>query len=465
VNRSRAIGPEGTTAESMSNAPETARHLLVVTYHFPPIQSAGVYRLVGLVKYLRERGWRITVLTVRRSSLEASDDASLELIPEGISVVRTDSIEPAARLLRAAEARNTAAAGTTSDRPTGAPARRNPLRRALAGPWGALVRALSYPDHQVGWAPRVARDVAAFARRHPGAVVLSSTPPHSTHLGVRVARAFARFGWVADFRDPWTSPLRQPKGKSNLAFQLALERWVLLGCDRVIANTNGNREALLAAFPRLDPSRVSVIPNAFDTDTMPEAAPADDPALACDIAYFGEVYPGMLDAYLDALRILVARDPHAAPRLHVFGRVGAGDVRRVHDQALSSHIAFMGIVSYARSLSLMRAARSLLLLLPDGESMATCVPSKLYPYLFTGRPIFALVPPGDAARVVEETASGEVVAPGDPALVADRMAAFVARVRKGTAVSLPRGEATAAYAMDRAARRVHDILDEAAPRG
>jgi len=102
VNRSRAIGPEGTTAESMSNAPETARHLLVVTYHFPPIQSAGVYRLVGLVKYLRERGWRITVLTVRRSSLEASDDASLELIPEGISVVRTDSIEPAARLLRAA---------------------------------------------------------------------------------------------------------------------------------------------------------------------------------------------------------------------------------------------------------------------------------------------------------------------------------------------------------------------------
>jgi len=32
-----------------------ARELLVVTYHFPPIQSAGVYRILGLVKYLHAR--------------------------------------------------------------------------------------------------------------------------------------------------------------------------------------------------------------------------------------------------------------------------------------------------------------------------------------------------------------------------------------------------------------------------
>jgi glycosyltransferase involved in cell wall biosynthesis len=329
----------------------------------------------------------------------------------------------------------------------------------------ALVRALSYPDHQIGWAPRVAKEVTAFVRRHPGTVVLSSTPPHSTQIGVRIARSFVRFGWVADFRDPWTAPLRIPKGRANLAFQRALERWVLFGCDRVIANTAGNRDALLASFPRLDTSRVRVIPNAFDTETMPEAARPDDPALACDIAYFGEVYPGMFDAYLEAVRILVARDPQSAPRLHVFGKVTPDDARRVQRDGLASHVVFMGVVPYARSLALMSSARSLLLLLPEGDTMATCVPSKLYPYLFTGRPVLALVPPGDAARVVAETGAGDVVAPGDAASTAARVMAFVERVRRDQiATRSGRDERVAPYAMDRVALRVHEVLEEVAAR-
>jgi glycosyltransferase involved in cell wall biosynthesis len=361
---------------------------LVVTYHFPPIQSAGVYRMVGLVKYLAARGWRITVLSVEQSTHERGDDESLALIPPGVDVIRTGSPEPAARLLRAFGKRGANVQAT--ERPVTNGTReavlREPLagarretkslpRRLLARPGRWLVDALSYPDYQIGWAPRVAHDVRAFLRRHPGAVVLSSTPPHSTQLGVRWARAFSRFVWVADFRDPWTAPLRQPKGRANLALQRALERWVLAGCDGVIANTEGNRERLLAAFPRLDPQRVSVVTNAFDTETLPPAAAAGDPALACDMAYFGEVYPGMFDVYLDAVRILLARDAKDAPRLHVFGKVGADDVRRVSESGLASHIVFMGSVSYPRSLSLMQSARSLLLLLPPGESMATCVPT------------------------------------------------------------------------------------------
>jgi glycosyltransferase involved in cell wall biosynthesis len=447
---------------------EEPRDLLVVTYHFPPIQSAGVYRMVGMVKYLAARGWRITVLSVQRSTHEAGDDESLALIPLGVDVIRTVSPEPAARLLRAFGRRGANVQApprnVESETPLAGAQRESKTlaRRLLARPGRWLVDALSYPDYQIGWALRVAHDVRAFLRRHPDAVVLSSTPPHSTQLGVRWARAFSRFVWVADFRDPWTAPLRQPKGRANLGLQRALERWVLAGCDGVIANTEGNRERLLAAFPHLDPRRVSVVTNAFDTETLPPAAAPGDPALACDMAYFGEVYPGMFDAYLDAVRVLLARDAKDAPRLHVFGRVGADDVRRVSEFGLASHVVFMGSVSYPRSLALMQSAPSLLLLLPPGEAMATCVPSKLYPYLFSNRPVFALVPRGDAARVVEETAAGEVVAPDDAASVAARLAAFVARVRDGEAP--PRAvlaERRAAYAMARVTDRVHQILREA----
>lgn len=439
-----------------------ARELLVVTYHFPPIQSAGVYRLIGLVKYLRARGWNITVLTVHRSTHEASDADSIGLIPDGITVRRTRSTEPGAHLMRMASARKQSRSEATG---TAGKSTRKPIARKILGiPWRIMVRALSYPDHQVAWAPRVARDVSAFVRAHPGALVLSSTPPHSTHLGVRLARTLVRFGWVADFRDPWTAPMRVPRSRASVALQRAMERWVLSGCDRVITNTAGNRDGLLKSFTSLDPTRVRTVPNAFDTDTMPPAANPDDPALACDIAYFGEVYPGMLDEYREAVRVLVARAAHTAPRLHVFGRVTDEDVARVARDGLTSHIVFLGIVSYTRSLALMRSARSLLLLLPEGESMATCVPSKLYPYLFTGRPVFALVPAGDAARVVQETAAGRLVEPGNVAATASALQSFVENVRSGN-VSGARADGTRdAYAMQRAAGEVDQILREVAAR-
>ncbi|HEU4929404.1 MAG TPA: glycosyltransferase, partial [Candidatus Krumholzibacteria bacterium] len=386
------------------------------------------------------------------------------LIPEGVRVIRSQSIEPAAAMLRATRTRTQPAGESAATREPPAPRRKSFVRRALAGPWRAMLRVLSYPDHQIGWAPRVARDVARFVQRHPGTIVLSSTPPHSTQLGVRLARVFVDFGWVADFRDPWTVPLRQPKGRLNLAFQRAMERWVLSRCDRVIANTTGNREGLLKSFRNLDPARVETVPNAFDTDTMPPPARDDDPALACDMAYFGEVYPGMLDEYVAAVHGLVQRNAAAAPRLHVFGRVTDEDVARVARDGLAAHIVFFGVVSYTRSLALMRSARSLLLLLPEGDAMATCVPSKLYPYLFTGRPVFALVPPGDAGRVVAETGAGTVVAPGNADATAAALQSFIENVRRGHASGAPADERTHAYAMDRAALRVHEILLEVAAR-
>src|SRR5262245_42915352 len=88
--------------QHVDQSARSARDLLVVPYHFPPMQSAGVYRMVGLGKHLKERGWKITVLTVRQSTHESSDAESLALIPDGIAVVRTRSTEAGARLMRMA---------------------------------------------------------------------------------------------------------------------------------------------------------------------------------------------------------------------------------------------------------------------------------------------------------------------------------------------------------------------------
>jgi hypothetical protein len=64
------------------------RHALFVAFHFPPeASSSGVLRTTKYVRYLPERGYRVSVVTADPSAYEVTD-ASLELqLPAGTRVV------------------------------------------------------------------------------------------------------------------------------------------------------------------------------------------------------------------------------------------------------------------------------------------------------------------------------------------------------------------------------------------
>ena len=41
------------------------KNLLIIAYHFPPCALSGTYRTMAWVRLLAQRGWNITVLTVK----------------------------------------------------------------------------------------------------------------------------------------------------------------------------------------------------------------------------------------------------------------------------------------------------------------------------------------------------------------------------------------------------------------
>jgi glycosyltransferase involved in cell wall biosynthesis len=269
---------------------------------------------------------------------------------------------------------------------------------------------------------------------------------------------FLRFRWVADFRDPWTAPLREPKSRLSIWIQRRMERSVMNACDRVIANTPGNRAALLAAFPQIDPAKIEVITNGFDPidDSEPDSRPDGPPE--SDMVYFGELYPGMFDLYFGAIQEIRERRPELMPKLELYGFVHDEDVKRVERAGLDGYVLFRGTVTYGRSIELMRRARSLLLLLPPQERWATCVPSKLYAYLFAGRPVLVIAPPGDATRIVSETGVGVSLTSRDPATIADGLADFVQAVRGGSFTASCSGESLRPYTMESIASKVEQTL-------
>lgn len=367
--------------------------------------------MASLVRRLARSGWDVHVIAARRASEQHADTDSAGFVPEGVTVERTGSME----LYRRINAGLRGGGGSSLSRW---------LRRLAVLPLLPLYPLSRFPDKQVGWTLHLFFALRRALRERGDCVVLSSSPPHSCTIPVALLRRTHRFRWVADFRDPWTAPVRQPSTMRWEHLQRRIERRVLGRADAIIANTPGNRDALLEVFPEVDARRVEVITNGFDPELSP-AEVADDAGLdAADLVYVGEIYPGMLGLYLAAAGIIAKRGGRV-PRLVAYGIFDEREREAARAAGLLDSIEHRGVVGWQRSLAVMRAAPALLLLLEHHPRWHSCVPSKLYPYLQAGRPVLALVPAGDASAILERTGAGVAVTSSDAAEVARAIEAFV----------------------------------------
>jgi glycosyltransferase involved in cell wall biosynthesis len=413
-------------------------HVLFVSYFFPPDTSPGSTRVTGLVRHLAAADWRVSVLTTSNLAVGRSDASSLDRIPDGVDVHRTGSVELYQTIHRAAS-RGSEIAEESDARPARNESEKKKKRLSpfvvfkktvkwLIYPFYMLTR---FPDKQVGWLEPLLRNGRRLIRNGNIDVVVSSSPPHSSQWGMYLLRIFFNYKWIVDFRDPWTAPIRHARNPVSVFLQRAMERRVLRSCDRIVVNTPGNREALLAAFPGVESSKVSVVTNGFDTEREYDEALESPDYIDCDMIYVGEIYKGMLDTFLDALVRLREREPEAVPKINVFGTIHAREYKKIEARGLEENIVYRGFVSAGQSIRIMKEAPSLLLLLPHNERWKTCVPSKVYPYMFSEKPVLAVAPEGDSSRMLESSGTGILIDSADAGEIARGIGAFVRDLRAG----------------------------------
>ena len=436
----------------------TKPKVLLVSYDFPPVTSAGMYRIVGMTKYLRRRGWDITVLTVKDTFVHKSA-ASLGLIPEGVRVVRTGSFE-LRRVRRSVMARvHPGNAGRGGEGDPTVEEREGIPERMLAFVFDAIDRLFSFPDAKVGWCIPLFLKAWRLLRHERFDVVLSSSPPHSLQLSLLVLRRTMRFKWVTDFRDPWTIPRRGQKASLGFRVRRSMERVVIGSCDHVVANTPGNKEALLHELGRGIEDRVSVVTNGLDVELDGDDVDTGSTTPESDLVYMGELYPGMLDTYARAVRLIKDQGKYRMPKLCIYGRTPGPAIRAVvDDTGVSAWIIHKGRVPYDRSRQIIRDAKALLLLMPHWKGHDTWVPSKLYSYLFSPAPILAIVPQGDAARIVEDTGRGVVVDTETPEDVAAAIVEFLQSVDDGTYAVRTNVQVLEHFRMESVMAKLNEVL-------
>jgi glycosyltransferase involved in cell wall biosynthesis len=392
------------------------RRVLLVAFHFPPIQgSSGVHRTLAFARYLYQYGWQATVLAAHSRAFPSALDANLQMIPAHVEVVRAPAWDAA---------RHFSIAGRYPD-------------------------VLARPDRWASWIPFGVLAGMRELRRKRYDALFSTFPISSAHV---IGRALARrsgLPWIADFRDPMASATYPPEPALNAQWTRIQDR-VIDEAARITVTAPGAVDFYRERYPRIDASKLVVIPNGFDPETFGQHVPAQpaptsrDPNAPLLLLHSGVMYPRERDPgpFFRALRKLRSQGQISAASVQVRLRASGSEehyARMIAEHEVGDIVTLAPSLPYGAAIEEMASADALLLF--QARVCNQQIPAKAYEYLYMGRPILTLADPaGDTAQLMSRFDVAGIAALEEEDRIAAMLLEQLPRIRAGQYAVAPRAK-------------------------
>lgn len=411
----------------------TPKTVLIIAGEYPPLKTIGRIRTAKFVEHLRGLGWRPIVLTVEIRPDAGNYDPSLESeIPTDVEVYRADwpdwetsLINGVKRLLGRDTSQNhkkqnkashpSPEGGRTSNT---AKTENNSLfdKPILALKW--LFRHWIYiPDNYLPWSKTALRLANDICDRENIDLIFTSLPPFSAaFIGYRLKKE-RNIPWVMDYRDlwegdvlrEWISPMRQ-------RLELAMERKLVKAANVVIAVSEQKTEYLKQLHPQAN-CRWETLTNGYDPEIFePLLAEPREQNDTIDFVYTGRLFKNRRGyAFAEALGQIKQENPQLVEKVcvHIYGGVTPEIQKRYNEILAQYDIAglynFHGDVSYQEAMRAQVQCDYLLLIVDTGATSDGVIPGKLFEYIASKRPIFAVCNPGATQEIIERANAGTVV--------------------------------------------------------
>ncbi|MCZ7557701.1 MAG: glycosyltransferase [Bacteroidia bacterium] len=437
------------------------KHVLIVTYYFPPSGGPGVQRVLKFTQYLLEFGWNPVILTVKDADYPARDESLLKEVPSEAIVYRTPILEPYDIYRRFTGKKK----GTPVDVNTiPKPGEKRSLTERLA----EFIRAsLFIPDARIGWLRPAVKEGLEIIRAHDIKAIYSSSPPYTCSMIARRLKREAGLPWIAGFRDPWTGFLSAPKRWWLPAMiDRHFEKSVFAECDRMDVAWEGILKDFHAKYPNIATDKVHHLPNGFDSRDFPTVEVMDSDHFT--ITYTGSMYGKRNpETFLRAVASLVesGKVDLAKIRLKFIGRFGV-EVREMFEHPLlRGSIVVHEYMPHADSVRHLFQSDALLMVVDDFQGNEEIVPGKVYEYMGSGRPVITLAPEGAVTKVIEETRSGRCARSNDVPGIADVVLDMYRQWQEGRLGGDQRRDEVKQYERREVTRRLASLLDEVSESG
>jgi len=409
------------------------RKALLICYYFPPLGGAGVGRPLALYKHLPAFGWECHVLTVKPVAYRVYEPELLDGLDTS-HIYRAGSHDPQ-RLLHLLGIRKVSDVSIHR-------------HRKISGRF--------FPDSKVGWVKPAIRMGRVLSSNNRYDVVISTSPPISSHLVAKQLSTELNIPWVADFRNFW----EVHKPEQVFRYQRQTERALnLLKSIRQQATAITALNGSIASYVEAD----EVIHNGFYSDFAARwKTPQQSERFVIGV-------PGTLDDIcpIEPLLKVVAAVREKAPFL--FDKIKLLQVGRVNIEWLQPQLEKYGLKGQCDlhlfqkrvdTIKILSQASLFYLGLPSPEEKGV-IPGRIYTLFASGRPILAAVPPdSEVEKLIKRTGHGFCFSDNNISTAVDYLSGQIRLFETNTLNIIPLPEFARQFSSDNLAKNFAHLFDQ-----
>lgn len=380
------------------------KKVLIITYYWPPMGGGGVQRWLKTTKYLRDFGWEPVIFTTENGEASVTDETMLREIPEGIETLKVPIWEPFSLYKKLL--------GKNKDEKIAPGMGQESKGNSSLQKLSVWVRGNFFiPDARMFWIKPSTKFLIQYLNENKVDAIISTGPPHSTHLIAYNVTRKHDIPWIADFRDPWT----------NIDFyhKLMLTKWADRRHKKLEQKILKNATEIITVswswakdFEKLINRKIDVITNGFDPMDF-ENSTNSILDTKFTITHAGSLNedrnPKILWEILSELNTEIDGFKDNL-EIKFIGQLDVSAIDDINRYNLTNNLN--RINHLAHHLVIKELLKSQLLLLPlnDVPTIDGVIPGKLYEYLGAKRPIVCIgKPTGDSAKIIMESKAGVVV--------------------------------------------------------
>jgi hypothetical protein len=372
------------------------KNILIITYYWPPSGAAAVQRWLKIAITLKKIGHNPVVITTQNGDYPQIDNSLLDLIPKNLKVIKTTSVNygSAFRIF------------------TGE--RKLPYGNMTTTQKDSIIKKIFFwirmnlivPDARIGWFPFAYRAAKKEVRLHKFDLVVTTGPPHSSHIiGYFLKKKFG-IKWISDFRDPWTNIIYNQKNKRNKLI-VQIDKMIE---NKIVANSDYTFLVSKEWINLIPKGNVVVMPNAFMKSEFENLEFHKSKFFR--IKYIGKLID--FDHIEDVLE-QIGEFSRTNPNIELSF---IGDYGCLTDSYRNKYrnIKYVrkNFIPHKDAIQEMYDSEMLILLINEYSGNKGLVPSKIFEYIATRTFILGYGPnDGDAAKYINETHSGIMINYGE----------------------------------------------------
>jgi glycosyltransferase involved in cell wall biosynthesis len=384
------------------------KKILIITYYWPPSGGSGVQRWMYFAKHMEENGMIPVVITIdSEKAAYPAYDHSLSKKVEHVRVIRTKpgfNLFKAYSFLKSGKSKKIVPVGDVGGR-----------KKTLFDSISAYVRGNYFiPDARVGWNKQVIPVAKELLKAEHFDAIITTGPPHSTHLIALALKKTFPIHWIADFRDPWHDIYYNSifkRTKKADAKDEAFEKLVLQTADTVLTVGPSMKELLSSKYNGLK-EKTFFIYNGYDSELFKDISAKRYNEFT--IAHIGVwTLKQAHQEIIDALNFILINTSDLKIRFVVAGNIEQEILDKLKNIP-NLILDFKGKISHKEALQEMMNANLLLNCLAVQEQSKILISGKLMEYIATGNEILVIGnTEGDAAKLIHNINNAHIISPGN----------------------------------------------------